>query len=113
MKIAIFLLSLLVSFGGVPSARADDIGAGHVERVETRGVYVPIYEVWNKDAVATLVLYSGGGGGFGKIGADGWPRQCEFSDSLGQVVFRASLQCHSGWACHGCDGSRWADPNRR
>ena len=78
MKIAIFLLSLLVSFGGVPSARADDIAAGHVERVETRGVYVPIYEVWKKDAVATLVLYSGGGGGFGKIGADGWPGSANF-----------------------------------
>jgi pimeloyl-ACP methyl ester carboxylesterase len=45
-----------------------------VSRVETRaGVSVPIYARWRDDAIATVVLFAGGGGGYGQIGADGWP----------------------------------------
>jgi pimeloyl-ACP methyl ester carboxylesterase len=47
---------------------------GAVERIATRvGVQVPIYAVWKPDAVATVVLLSGGAGGYGRIGEDGWP----------------------------------------
>jgi hypothetical protein len=72
------LLAFLVSLncGGV--SRADEIQRGTVQRVQTRGVDVPIYTVWKKDAVATVVLYSGGGGGYGKIGEDGWPGSQNF-----------------------------------
>ncbi len=47
---------------------------GQVQRVATReGVSVPIYAYWQDGAVATVVLFSGGGGGYGRIGDDGWP----------------------------------------
>ncbi len=78
MKITSALLAffLAVSMSSMP--RADEVQVGQVERVETRGVTVPVYAVWNKSAVATVVLYSGGGGGYGKIGADGWPSSMNF-----------------------------------
>ncbi len=45
-----------------------------VQAVATReGVSVPVFTYWRSDAVATLVLFSGGGGGYGQIGEDGWP----------------------------------------
>lgn len=47
---------------------------GQTERLTTRpGVSVPIYAVWRSDARATLVLFSGGAGGYGQIGSDSWP----------------------------------------
>lgn len=47
---------------------------GQVQRVATReGVSVPVYAYWRDDAVATVVLYSGGAGGYGRMGDDGWP----------------------------------------
>lgn len=53
--------------------QAQEPPAGEVQRVATReGVSVPIYTYWRKDAVATVVLFSGGGG-YGAIGEDGWP----------------------------------------
>jgi pimeloyl-ACP methyl ester carboxylesterase len=58
--------------------RAAEIQRGSVERVQTRGVEVPIYTVWRAGAVATVVLYSGGAGGYGKIGEDGWPGSNNF-----------------------------------
>jgi hypothetical protein len=78
MKIALSFLAFLVTLGLTCPALADELKPGYVERVQTRGVYVPVYEVWNKNAVATVMLYSGGGGGFGKMGADGWPDSRNF-----------------------------------
>jgi len=53
---------------------APEPAAGAVERVATRpGVSVPIYAYWQAAARATVVLFSGGAGGYGPIGADGWP----------------------------------------
>lgn len=52
---------------------------GTVQRIATRnGVTVPVYLVHRPDAVATVVLFSGGGGGYGKIGEDGWPASGNF-----------------------------------
>ena len=53
---------------------AQEVGAGEVLRVDTHeGVSVPIYTYWQTNAVATVVLFSGGAGGYGQIGEDGWP----------------------------------------
>jgi len=74
----VVVLAFLVTmnYGGV--SHADEIERGNVMRVETRGVSVPIYTAWKDGAVATVVLYSGGGGGYGKIGEDGWPGSRNF-----------------------------------
>lgn len=89
---------LLVSFGAgaqdalsLPKlAPSRSPPAGHVLRVPTReGVSVPIYAVWQEGAVATVVLYSGGGGGYGQIGEDGWPLG-------GNFLIRTGKQ----WASH-------------
>ena len=48
-------------------------------QVATReGVTVPIYAHWRDDAKVNVVLFSGGGGGYGDIGADGWPTSGNF-----------------------------------
>ena len=48
-------------------------------RLATRdNVTLPVYAVWRNDAVATVVLFSGGGGGYGQIGGDGWPGSRNF-----------------------------------
>lgn len=78
MKITFALLACLVAIGFSPFSRADEAQRGQVVRVETRGVTLPIYAVWNKAAVATVVLYSGGAGGYGKMGVDGWPSSENF-----------------------------------
>ncbi|MEI8325555.1 MAG: hypothetical protein WCH44_09370 [Betaproteobacteria bacterium] len=70
MKIASLLLAGLLLCG---VARADEAPAGAVERVATRCVSVPICTVWNKDARTTVVLNSGGAGGYRRLGEDGWP----------------------------------------
>jgi len=71
---ALACCSLLIAQEGAPA-----IAAGVVERVATRpGVNVPIYTYWQSAAVATVVLYSGGAGGYGQIGADGWPASGNF-----------------------------------
>ena len=61
MKITFALLAFLVTFFFSPQSQADEAQVGQVERVESRGLFVPIYAVWNKAAVASVVLYSGGG----------------------------------------------------
>lgn len=73
MNIQRILAALAVLFfSGLRHAEGADIGA--VDRLPTReGVIVPIYAFWRADAVATVVLFSGGAGGYGQIGADGWP----------------------------------------
>ncbi len=59
--------------------QAQEVGTGKVQRVATReGVSVPIYSFWRNDAVATVVLFSGGAGGYGRIGEDGWPTSGNF-----------------------------------
>jgi hypothetical protein len=66
-----FLLSL--------SLLAQETTLGSVEVVPTReGVAVTIFSYWKSDAVATVVLFSGGGGGYGQIGDDGWPSSGNF-----------------------------------
>lgn len=73
---ALALISVLIFTNYV---HAHEVGAGEVLRVDTReGVSVPIYTVWRNDAVATVVLFSGGAGGYGKIGEDGWPASGNF-----------------------------------
>jgi pimeloyl-ACP methyl ester carboxylesterase len=58
---------------------AADVGIGTEERIATReGVTVPIYTYWRDEAVATVVLFSGGGGGYGQISSDGWPGSGNF-----------------------------------
>jgi len=76
MKRLVALLAVLFTCGGV--ACAAEFQPGNVVEVASRGVSVPIYTVWRKNAVATVVLYSGGGGGYGQIGADGWPDSQNF-----------------------------------
>ncbi|MBC8007070.1 MAG: alpha/beta hydrolase [Prolixibacteraceae bacterium] len=71
-------LALLVTLTYCGVLHADEVQPGKVVRVETRGVFVPIYTIWKEGAVATVVLYSGGGGGYGKIGDDGWPSSKNF-----------------------------------
>jgi hypothetical protein len=66
----------ITSFGSI--SMAAEIHQGNVVKVETRDVVLPIYTIWKENAVATLVLYSGGGGGYGKIGDDGWPSSANF-----------------------------------
>ena len=75
----------------LPSTQAQDApAAGSLRRIDTRpGVEVPIYAVWRADARATVVLFSGGGGGFGQIGADGWP-------GSGNFLIRSGKR----WAAH-------------
>ncbi len=51
---------------------------GSVMQVDTRGTSVPVYALWRDDALATLVLYAGGNGGYGQIAEDGWPGSRNF-----------------------------------
>ena len=76
VKFALLTFFWVLNFGAI--SQATEVQVGAVEQVESRGVLVPIYAVWNKNAVANLVLYSGGGGGYGVIGADGWPDSKNF-----------------------------------
>lgn len=68
---------------------------GQVQRVATReGVSVPVYAYWQDGAVATVVLFSGGGGGYGRIGDDGWPaggyvRTADLHAADNLAIFRA------------------------
>ena len=68
-----------------PLAAQDAPPAGNARRIDTRpGVDVPIYGVWRHDARATVVLFSGGAGGYGQIGNDGWPLGGNFLIRTGQ-----------------------------
>lgn len=72
------ILIFLFIFCALP-AQATPQAVGAVERIETRtGVSVPIYTRWRDDALATVVLFSGGAGGYGTIGPDGWPSSRNF-----------------------------------
>ena len=71
-------LALLLALCPIRVLHAAEIQRGNVERIQTRGVVVPIYTVWKEGAVATVVLYSGGAGGYGAIRDDGWPGSSNF-----------------------------------
>ena len=78
MTVKILTALLLVFALQTPAAARED-PVGTTQPIATRdGVTVPIYVVRRADAVATLVLFSGGGGGYGQIGADGWPTSGNF-----------------------------------
>lgn len=71
-------------------AQAQTARTTGVVQVDTRpGVRVPVFEVWQPGAVATLVLFSGGGGGYGRIGPGGWPESRNFLIHTGPL-----------WAAH-------------
>lgn len=73
------ILLLLLMFAFNLPLRAQETPAGKTQRIATReGVTVPIYAIWKENAVATVVLFSGGGGGYGAIGPDGWPGSGNF-----------------------------------
>lgn len=85
-RLAVLLALLLFSALSLAQAPA----VGDVQRVPTRdGVSVPIYTYWRDDALATVVLFSGGAGGYGKMGEDGWP-------AGGNFLIRTGRQ----WASH-------------
>ena len=68
------ILTLLAALLFSGYLHAQEVSIGEVQRVATReGVSVPIFTYWQDNAVATLVLFSGGAGGYGQIGEDGWP----------------------------------------
>ena len=72
-------LTLLLAFALNLPLQAQETSAGKTQRIATRdGVTVPIYARWRNDAVASVVLFSGGGGGYGAIGPDGWPGSGNF-----------------------------------
>ncbi|MFB0935848.1 MAG: hypothetical protein QMB52_08745 [Propionivibrio sp.] len=80
------LPTLLLTCAFSAPLAAQEPAAGSTQRIATRdGVTVPIYVVRRADAVATLILYSGGGGGYGKIGADGWPTSGNFLIRTGKI----------------------------
>ncbi len=71
------LLLAALLFSAQP--QAEEVRVGSVQRVATReNVSVPIYTYWRSEAVATVVLFSGGAGGYGQIGEDGWPTGANF-----------------------------------
>jgi len=73
---SLLLLALALVAGGLG---AQAMAPGEVIAVATReGVTVPIYARWRQDARATVVLFSGGRGGYGQIGEDGWPEGGNF-----------------------------------
>jgi pimeloyl-ACP methyl ester carboxylesterase len=89
VRFVTFCFCLFTSFGAC-AQEALTPPAGHAQRVGTReGVSVPIYAYWRDDAVATVVLFSGGAGGYGQIGEDGWP-------AGGNFLIRTGKQ----WASH-------------
>lgn len=89
MKHPVFILLLVLAGLGMARAQQGEPQlpeTGVIQRIVTRpGVAVPIYAVWRSDAVATLVLFSGGAGGYGKIGEDGWPASGNFLIRTGKL----------------------------
>ena len=71
------ILHLLITLTSITCAaplHAQENPPGQVERITTReGVSVPVYALWKAQASASVVLFSGGAGGYGNIAGDGWP----------------------------------------
>ena len=83
------ILKLLVVFATLCMGNglvAQPLPGGEVLRVDTRPqVQVPLFAVWNPQATATVVLFSGGAGGYGKLNADGWPGSQNFLIRTGKL----------------------------
>jgi pimeloyl-ACP methyl ester carboxylesterase len=80
------LFALLLALASLAAAAQTAPPPGSVLRIATRPeVSVPLYVVERPDAVATVVLFSGGGGGYGQIGANGWPQSGNFLIRTGQL----------------------------
>jgi ribosomal protein L39E len=77
--------AILATLGFGCPVQAQEGHPGQVIEVESRGVKVPVFAVWRADAVASVVLYSGGGGGFGQIAEDGWPSSGNFLIRTGKL----------------------------
>jgi pimeloyl-ACP methyl ester carboxylesterase len=77
-RLAILLFSAACLSPGAANAQAAN--RENITAVEVRpGVRLAYYAVWRENAVATLVLYSGGNGGFGRVQqAGGWPGSNNF-----------------------------------
>ncbi len=70
----------------LPGARAQAAPAGEILRLPTRdGVQVPLFAAWNPHAIATLLLWPGGAGGYGTPDADGWPGSANFLVRTGKL----------------------------
>ncbi|MFT3961301.1 alpha/beta hydrolase [Propionivibrio sp.] len=87
---AVLLPCLALALPLGPAAAQDAAAeAGKVQRIATRdGVTVPVYLVRRADAQATVVLFAGGAGGYGKIGEDGWPASDNFLIRTGKLWAR-------------------------
>lgn len=72
------LLLTIAILACAPLSHGEESPIGKVIEVQSRGTVVPIYVVQKDKAVATVILYSGGAGGYGTIGEDGWPASRNF-----------------------------------
>ncbi len=83
------ILKLFVVFAALCTGNglvAQPYPAGEVLRVDSRPqVQVPLFAVWNPQATATVVLFSGGAGGYGKPNANGWPSSQNFLIRTGKL----------------------------
>ena len=79
------LVALCLGLAAHGGKAQDAAPAGEVLRLATRtDVKVPVYAVWRPDAQATVVLFSGGAGGYGPLGENGWPGGGNFLIRTGQ-----------------------------
>ncbi len=79
MKARSFLVLLCWLIVAPAWAQTPSPSLGEVIMVETRStVRVPVFAVWNPQAVATVVLFSGGAGGSGRSEAGSWPSSQNF-----------------------------------
>lgn len=87
MKIlGLLVLVFLTTLGCGGTVRAQAFPSGEVVAIETRpGVRVPLFTLWNPQATATVVLFSGGAGGYGKLNTDGWPGSQNFLIRTGKL----------------------------
>ncbi len=80
------LLVMLAALCACVGSHAQPSPAGEVVWVDSRAhVRVPLFAVWNPQATATVVLFSGGAGGYGKLDADGWPGSQNFLIRTGKL----------------------------
>lgn len=79
MRTVIHRILLLIVVLATQSLHAQAPELGEVLRIDTRpGVTVPIYAYWRPGAVASVVLFSGGAGGYGKSEENSWPTSGNF-----------------------------------
>ena len=86
MKIVSLVMTLLCWLGGHGTLHAQPATGLEVLKVETRaGVLVPVFVAWDPQATVTVVLFSGGAGGYGALGEDGWPKGQNFLIRTGKL----------------------------